>query len=468
MRRRQFIKIAGALTTAIPLGGPVFAHLSFQGEPEVRTVLRGGKCYHQNKWQVLDIGINEKGRLKIAPHDTLQALEIIDAKNKIVSPGFIDILADNAANPQKTYKIVEKYKVTDGVTTALQMHGGSSDCASYYKIFNALPHAINFGVSTSVMQIRYSTSQLSERKRKVEKCLEEGALGVSHSIEYQPTLYEETLEYAKLARKCERPFFLHLRYSSAEKELEGVDEAVRIAADSGAHVHIDHLHSTGGTFHMKEALDKIQAANDQGLQMTCCVYPYSFWATYLHSKRFDEGWQKRYNLSYSDLQLVGTGERLTAESFKRYREMKKLVAVPEGTMPLSKTVDLALEKDFCMIGSDGGIEFEPHANSHPRGAGCFSTSIRHGLDRGMPLETILEKMITLPRALVLPAMKERGVLADGAWADLTVFDPTKVNGRATVTNPNQFSNGIEVVFVNGKQAYRDGNLGGVGGVGILY
>ena len=126
------------------------------------------------------------------------------------------------------------------------------------------------------------------------------------------------------------------------------------------------------------------------------------------------------------------------------------------------------EKDFCMIGSDGGIEYETHANSHPRGAGCFSTSIRHCLDRGIPLEKILDKVITLPRSLILPAMKERGVLTDGAWADLTVFDPAKVNGRATVSNPNQFSDGIEMAFVNGKQAYRDGNLAGGGGVGIRY
>ena len=468
MKRRSFIKAVGALTATIPFGASAFAHLSLQGEPEIKKVLRGGRSYYQNQWQVLDIGIDDKGKLKIAPLDSLQATEIIEVKNKVVSPGFIDILADNAANPRRTYKIFEKYKVSDGVTTALQMHGGSSDCAAYYRLFGALPHVINFGVSTAVMQVRNGTALLAERKKKVEKCLEEGALGVSHSIEYQPTSYDETIEYAKLAKKYDRPFFLHLRYSSAEKELDGVEEAIRIAKESGARVHIDHLHSTGGTFHMKEALDRIQAAITEGVRMTCCVYPYSFWATYLHSKRFDDGWQKRYGLTYNDLQLVGTGERLTAESFRRYREMKKLVAVPEGTMALKGTVDLALEKNFCMIGSDGGIEYEPHANSHPRGAGCFATSIRHCLDIEMPLEKIFDKIITLPRSLILPAMKDRGILADGAWADLTVFDPAKVNGRATVTNPNQFSEGIDMVFVNGKQAYHDGKLESASGIGIRY
>src|SRR6185503_15968265 len=98
-------------------------------------------------------------------------------------------------------------------------------------------------------------------------------------------------------------------------------------------------------------------------------YPYSFWATYIASRRFDPGWQQRYGLGYHDLRVVGTGERLTAESFARYRKTSKLIAVPEGTLPLDKTADLALKEDFCMIGSDGGIKSEPHANSHPRGAG---------------------------------------------------------------------------------------------------
>ncbi len=467
MKRRSFIKTASVLTASITVGS-AFAKISFQDKINIKWVLRGGKSFYQNAWQVLDIGIDESGKLRIGPINSLQAGEVMNVQGKIISPGFIDILADNAANPQRTYKIFEKYKVSDGVTTALQMHGGSSNCEAYYKAFGALPHAINYGVSTAVMQVRYSTSNAAERIKKVEKCLEEGALGVSHSIEYQPTPYEEVLVYAKLAKKYERPFFLHLRYSSSDKELDGLDEAVRIAKDSGARVHIDHLHSTGGTFHMKEALTKIRAANAQGLDMTCCVYPYSFWATYLHSKRFDEGWQRRYGLTYNDLQLVGTGERLTPASFARYREMKKLVAVPEGTMPLNETVDLALKEDFCMIGSDGGIEYEPHANSHPRGAGCFATSIHHAKELGLPLEKILEKIVSLPRSLILPAMKQRGILADGAWADLTVFDPDNVNGKATVTNPNQFSHGIEMVLVNGNIAYKEGKHLMQSGVGIHY
>lgn len=466
MKRRTFLRSAGLIAALSPASS--LASISVNDAGPYTTVLRGGRCFVRGVLQSKDIAVDDQGKIKIGEPGSLQGLEIIQVDGKIISPGFIDILSDNTANPQRTYTIVEKFKVTDGVTTALQMHGGSANIANHYATFSALPHSINFGVSTAVMQIRYAISSLAERKKRVEKCLEQGALGVSHSLEYQPTPYAETIEYARLAKKFDRPLFLHLRYSSKEQELEGVDEAIRLAKESGAHVHIDHLHSTGGTYHMQEALNKIQAANDQGSSMTCCVYPYSFWATYLHSKRFDEGWQRRYGLTYHDLRLVGTGERLTAESFKRYMAAKRLAAVPEGTLPLENTVDLALKRDFCMIGSDGGIEYEAHANSHPRGAGCFSTSIRHGLDIGMTLEKILDKVTTLPRNLIQPALKDRGMIADGAWGDLVVFDPDTINGNATVENPNQFSAGIEIVLVNGKIAYRNGKLNATPGVGIHY
>ena len=84
------------------------------------------------------------------------------------------------------------------------------------------------------------------------------------------------------------------------------------------------------------------------------------------------------------------------------------------------------------------------------------------------MEKILEKVTILPRSIILPAMKDRGLLADGAWADLTIFDPTRINGRATVANPNQFSDGIEMVFVNGKPSYASGKPERGNGVGIRY
>jgi N-acyl-D-aspartate/D-glutamate deacylase len=455
MRRRKFLQLT--LPAIAGLSLPACTRTIGSVQPRsLPLLLTGGQVFFDRKWQTIDVGIDTEGRLRFG--NDLLGSQTINVAGKIVSPGFIDILADNSMDPDSTYDTFEKYKVTDGVTTALQMHGGSADSGNYYRRFARMPHLVNYGVSTFVMALRGRGSNVATRKKLIEQNLDEGALGVSHSLEYQPTPYDELLEYAKLARKYERPMFLHLRYSSREQELEGVDEAIQLARESGAHVHIDHLHSTGGTFHMQSALDRIRAANAQGLRVTTCVYPYSYWATYLYNRRFDRGWQQRYGISYGDLRVVGSSERLTAESFARYRKSSKLVAVPEGVMPLEQTVDLALTEPFCMIGSDGGIQFETRANSHPRGAACFATAVRHAMDIKLPLETIIEKVTTLPAKLVQPAIKDRGVIRDGAIADLTVFDPATIRGNATVENPNQFSSGIELVVVNGKVAYRNGKL----------
>ena len=464
MKRRTFLQLSVPFVAGLSLPAcrtPAVYSVEPQSLP---LILQGGKAFYQNRWQTINVGVDASGKLKFG--NDLRGSETINVTGKVISPGFVDILADNSMEPESTYDTFEKYKVSDGVTTALQMHGGSGNAAAYYQRFSRMQHSINFGVSTFVMAIRGQAGNVAGRIRLIEKNLDEGALGISHSLEYQPTPYDELLEYAKIARKYDRPMFLHLRYSSSERELVGVDEAIQLARESGARIHIDHLHSTGGTFRMESALERIRRANAQGVIVTTCVYPYSYWATYLYNRRFDPGWQERYGISYGDLRVLGSSERLTAQSFARYRKSAKLVAVPDGLMPLDKTVDLALRESFCMIASDGGIQFEARANSHPRGAGCFATAIRHALDIKLPLEHILEKVTALPSSVIRPAMKGRGVLEDGAIADLTVFDEATIRGNATVENPNQFSSGIELVMVNGKIVFRQGRLAAKSGVGI--
>jgi dihydroorotase-like cyclic amidohydrolase len=430
------------------------ANIDLEASADLKTVIKNGLVFSNQKIQKLYVGITEQNTLKVSERP-LTAKNIIDAKGKIVSPGFVDILADNAGSPETTYRIFEKYKLTDGATTVLQMHGGAAYPASFHKKFDPLPHYVNYGVGVFVMILRLRFG-LADRIKYTEKGLDEGALGVCHSIEYQPTPYSELLEYGKLAAKYDRPYFLHLRYSAENTELEGVKEAIKLSKETGARVHIDHLHSTGGTFNMPKALELIQNANLSGAQITTCVYPYSYWATYLISKRFDPGWQQRFGLTYKDLTVVGTGEQLTESKFNLYRNRPGLlVAVPEGTMPMDKTVNLALQTDFCMIGSDGGIESEPRANNHPRGAGCFATAIRHGIKIGMSMEKTLSKVTTLPCRLMKGTMDNRNDIANGKVADLVIFDPKTINGKASVANPNQFSEGIEQIFLNGSLVYED-------------
>jgi len=357
---------------------------------------------------------------------------------------------------------MEKYKITDGVTTVLFMHGGTDDAKKTYKYFQNVKHLTNYGYSTKVMNVRTRCKTIPDRLKLIQENLDYGNLGISHSIEYQPTPYKEMVEYAKLAAKNNVPLFLHLRYSSKEKELDGVQEAINLAKVSGAMVHIDHIHSTGATYHMQTALKMIKEANQQGYNVNCCVYPYSYWATYISSTRFNHGWQQRYNLNYDDLTILGTGEVLNKNSFYKYRKQYGvIVAVPEGTMSLEELFFPVLKYSWSCIASDGGIEKEKNANNHPRGAACFAKAIYECQRKHMPMKNILAKITYVPASFVpCKQMEQRGKLQTGAIADITIFDPKTIQAKSSVANPNQFSDGIKWVIVNGKIALENKKIVG--------
>ena len=202
---------------------------------------------------------------------------------------------------------------------------------------------------------------------------------------------------------------------------------------------------------MQQSLALLQQARDaEHLDVTWCMYPYTFWATYLGSARFADGWQQRFHITYNDLMIPGTGERLNATSFAKYRDENKLAAafaIPEND------VVATLRSPVTMIGSDAILE--PGDNNHPRGAGCFTRTLGHIFNPAVSMIFLdaLRKMTILPAKRLearAPALRKKGRLQRGADADITIFDPTTVADRATVEDPSQEASGIEYVLVLGK------------------
>jgi dihydroorotase len=271
--------------------------------------------------------------------------------------------------------------------------------------------------------------------------------------EYTPWVTtDEITALARVAASHGLPVFSHIRASSPDGadggSLGALDELLRVAEDTGAAVHVDHI--TSMTTHvMGPAIERIDAARGRGVDVTACLYPYDFWATTLASERFAPGWQERFGIDYEDLEVAGTGERLTATSFQSHQADNKLVAahaIPE------EDVHAALRAPWTLIGSDAILE--PGDNNHPRCSGCFTRTLgRYVRELGvLSLVDALAKMTILPARRLegrVPALRTKGRMQIGADADITVFDPETVADRSTIADPAQMADGIAYVIVLG-------------------
>jgi hypothetical protein len=182
-------------------------------------------------------------------------------------------------------------------------------------------------------------------------------------------------------------------------------------------------------------LEMIAGARKHGIDITTEAYPYTAGETRLDSAVFDGDWQHQLGITYKDLQWVATGERLTADTYAKYRKDGGFVilhSIPE--------------------------EAARQAMANPRGAGTYARVLGHYVrdEKALTLMTALRKMTILPANRLNLANKGR--IKIGADADITIFDPARIIDKATFEKPNQYSEGIPFVLVNGVPVVRDGNI----------
>jgi N-acyl-D-aspartate/D-glutamate deacylase len=238
--------------------------------------------------------------------------------------------------------------------------------------------------------------------------------------------------------------------------IESVEEMIADAAVTGASIHIVHI-TTMAMAQTGLAIEMIEGARKHGLDVTTEAYPYTAGQTRLDSAVFDEGWQQKLGITYKDLQWVATGERLTAETYARYRKEGGSVilhAIPE------EAARQAVANPDVMVASDGSIY---GGKGHPRGAGTYARVLGHYSrdEKIVPLMTALRKMTLLPAQrleAVSPQMSLKGRVKVGADADIAVFDPARVMDKATFEKPDQYSEGINYVLVNGVLVVREGKI----------
>jgi hypothetical protein len=446
-------RVSGAPAAAQPAGG-------------YDIVIRGGRVLDPETGfdGIADVGVLGDAIAAISPAGGLKGKVLVEAGGMAVAPGFIDVdipLYPTSAN----YRGTEYWKLTDGVTSALWLHNGYGDVDVILRAVGAKTHAVNwaFGVRFTDYQEWYKTRD--ERIAALRRNIQKGGLWVAGSPEYYPGVStDDMVAYAKVAAEFKMPVGLHLRYSRKDSELKGVAEAIEVAERSGAHVHIFHLPSTGGTFNMPKALSMLEDARARGVRIDADAYPYTYWMTFLNSARFDPGWREGFGLDYKDLYYVPTKTFLDKASFDAYRKVGGLAVVPEGSIPLQDSLLRALAKDWIFLASDGGYDFLPGqapAAGHPRDTGNFSHALALAREQGIPLMSMVRKMTLDPArllALTCADFKLRGRLQEGAYADITVFDPATARDSGTAENPAQESAGIRAVIVNGELRWLEGKL----------
>ena len=399
------------------------------------------------------------GKIAAISPSPLQGRTTIDAKGLVVTAGFID-LHSHGQTPENY-----GFKARDGVTTALEMEVGVSPVTAWYKAREG-KSLINFGATSghipARIQVMHDTgallphdeavtraakpAEITETLDLIRKGLDEGALGIGLGIAYVPTVTrEEILRVFQLAAQRHVTVFVHMRNSGPVEPgaIDSTQEVIADAAATGAGLHIVHLTSTC----LREtpvALQMIKGAQARKLDVTTEAYPYTAGMTDLGSAIFEKGWQQRLgDIGFGDLQWAATGERLTAETFAQYRKQGGMVAIHGIPEEMAK---LAIADPIVMIASDGILD---HGKGHPRAAGTYARVLGRYVreQKALSLMDALRKMNLMPAQRL--GLKDKGRIKVGADADITVFDPERVQDRATFDQPAQYSEGIPYVLVAG-------------------
>jgi N-acyl-D-aspartate/D-glutamate deacylase len=422
---------------------------------------------------VRNVGIKGKTIVAISNRPIRGKIEI-DAAGLVVVPGFID-LHSHGQTPENY-----RYKAMDGVTTALELEVGVSPVSQWYRAREGTA-LVNFGASAghiparmaamkdtgeflprdAAMNRRATAEEQKAITAAVQKGLDEGALGMGLGVAYTPTAtHEEVLDLFYLAAKWKRPVFVHMRDggSAVPGIVESLQEVIADAAVSGVSLHIVHINSMAQR-KTPEALRMIDGARARGLDVTTEAYPYIAGASRLESALFNPGWQEKLGGSYSDLLWVATGERLTAESFERYRKRGGTgrVVIFGNT---EEMVRIAISNPLVIIASDGGLS---NGQGHPRSAGTYARVLGKYVrdEKALSLIDAIRKSSLMPAQRlesISPKMRQKGRLQAGADADIAVFDPNHVIDKATFENPAQYSEGFRYVMVEGTFVVRDGKL----------
>lgn len=451
----------------------------------------GGKSYKADV-RVKGDKIVAIGKLKIKKGE-----ESIDATRLVLSPGFIDIHNHSESGLQREGTVANQ--VSQGITTVIVGPDGGSpnSIGEYFKNLEG-KIAVNVGsfmghgtlrglVMKPDLKRAATESEIVDMGKLLEAAMAEGAFGLSSGLEYDAGFSATTEELVELSRVAARHGGIYMTHMRDEEEgvMNAIREAIKIGREAGIPVQISHIKMGNKSVWNRsgEAIELINETKLSGQDITADAYPYTAWASTITvlvpNRKHDDPAEVQIGID-----ALGGPDKVLITSCLAFPEYEgktlEQAAVLAGSTPAATYIEIVkkggagiigygmneadvkafYQTPWVMVSSDGGI-----GSRHPRGTGTFTRVLGRFVreNKWLTLETAVRKMSAMPAARL--GLKDRGLVKKGLKADLVLFDPATVIDKATFVEPQQFSEGIKHVFVNGMKVWDGekvtGNLSGL-------
>jgi N-acyl-D-amino-acid deacylase len=458
-----------------------------------------------NPWIRAEIGLRDGRIAAVGKLEGTPASRVVDAGDRVVAPGFIDVHSHAGESLARDSLRGAAPLIAQGVTTIVVNPdgGGPIDLADQRTQLERGGVGVNVGllighgsVRTAVMgeQPRAATAaELEQMLQLVRRAMDEGAFGLSSGLFYIPGRFATTEEVIALARVAAEHGGVYTSHIRDEADygvgvVAAVEEVIRIAEGARLRGIVTHMKTLGPDNWGKSAalVDRIAAARARGIEVFADQYPWDASSTTLAAALLPDGASgqpaKDVKVAEENLRRRGGAgsiriafhqadralEGQTLEQIARARNTTAVAAaldiIAQGTASIVSTnmseedIETIMRQPYTMTSSDGHL-VEPGAGfPHPRNNGSHARKLARYVRerRTISLEFAVRAATSLP-ALVF-GMEDRGVIREGAWGDLVIFDPATVQERATYADPHPFATGVAYVFVNGVLAMEDGRL----------